>query len=221
MQWSCSKWLKKLILWISEHEQTISWDKLKYLVFFGCISLALAADASSLSKQLRMYWPRATWIYRQLTRLPVDKAAQAWKKLNQKPEKYFGQKDAWQTTLGECQIYEHWLSHTFVDGDRLVPEQDANSDMARLINLWRDTNERWAAFYVDCLSRYFTHLVKQAHQEITEQSFTSSVEQAKKVFEKMRFLVGYIKSVSYQLLLRRYREILDVLYAESLKARES
>jgi hypothetical protein len=164
-------------------------------------------------------WPEQRWFYF------CDK------------EQDYSEEQYWLKFLVQCQCYDAWLTQTYVDlatGELLYKEEAAkNTERATsLIQYWdllasmtpgaEQPYVPLYAFFVDCLSYFFCQSVDNAHQSLSDTAtYNLCIKAAKICLNKINKYMEKLKSSKlfpvYQLTIKKYPEILELLEHEQLK----
>lgn len=152
-------------------------------------------------------------------------------------EEDFYEEDYWIKFLWQCNYFDSWLNQTYVDvtTHELLYKEEAAKVPERVVPImqyWEFMSStlkegaelpymQFYAFFIDCLSYFFCKAVDNAYQVIGDTAnYNQSLQVAKKCLEKINLYLTKVKTgrlhVSYQLTVKKYQEILDLLEQERL-----
>ncbi len=152
-------------------------------------------------------------------------------------EEDFYEEDYWIKFLWQCQYFDSWLNQTYIDvsTNELLYKEEAAKVPERVLPImqyWdlmgsalKENSDsmflQFYAFFVDCLSYGFCKAVDSAYQMINDSAgYNQSLQVAKKCLEKINYHITKIKTerllASYQLTVKKYQEVLDLLEQERL-----
>jgi hypothetical protein len=151
----------------------------------------------------------------------------------------FYEEDYWAKFLRECVLYDAWITKTYVDiatGELLYKEEaDRTPERVMLLSdywaLFANKNEstvgnhpntQFYAFFIDCLSHFYCRAVDEAYYALSDtNAYNSSILAAKLCLERINRYLPKIKAshimVSYQLTVKKYQEVIDLLEQERLR----